>query len=61
MPLVDKVKTGKLALTQQSIAREMQINPIQLDWHLIGYLVVALLVCWLAGIVDCLVKSEVDH
>lgn len=58
MPLVEKVKTGKLALTQAAMAKEMQLNPIYLDWELITYLLLVLLISWLSGLIDCLITAE---
>lgn len=51
-PMVDKVMTGKLLLTQHAIAEEMSLNPIQFDLILGQRLLVIILVVWLVAIID---------
>jgi len=51
-PLIDKVKSGEIALDAQALANEMYINPIVLDPLLVSTLTYILLICWLVGIVD---------
>lgn len=51
-PLVDKVKSGEVALNSQALAREMLKNPITLDPQLVTTLTLTLLTCWLLGVVD---------
>lgn len=51
-PLVDKVKSGEVALNAQALAQEMAKNPITLDPLLVNSLTYTLLICWLVAIVD---------
>jgi len=51
-PLVDKVKSGEVALNSQALAIEISKNPIVLDAQLVSSLTYTLIVCWLVGIVD---------
>jgi hypothetical protein len=51
-PLIDKVKSGELALNGQALANEISKNPILLDPKLVSLLTYILLICWLVGIVD---------
>ncbi len=51
-PLIDKVKSGEVALNGQALAFEVAKNPIILDPQLVSFLTYILLVSWLVGIVD---------
>lgn len=51
-PIMDKVKSGEVALNVNAVAIEMAKNPIILDAQLVSSLTYTLLVCWLVGIVD---------
>ena len=51
-PLIDKVKSGELALNAQALAYEMSKHPITLDPQLVSSLTYILLISWLVGIVD---------
>ncbi|MFB1000770.1 MAG: hypothetical protein QMC13_11190 [Colwellia sp.] len=51
-PLIDKVKSGELALNAQALAYEMSKHPITLDPQLVRSLTYILLISWLVGIVD---------
>ena len=51
-PLVDKVKSGEVALNSQALAVEMSKNPIILDPQLVSTLTYILISCWLVGIID---------
>jgi hypothetical protein len=51
-PLIDKVKSGEVALNGQALAYEVSKNPIILNSQLVSFLTYVLLICWLVGIVD---------
>ena len=51
-PLIDKVKSGEVALSGQALAVEVAKNPIVLDPQLVTTLTYILLMSWLVGIVD---------
>ncbi|TWX52441.1 hypothetical protein [Colwellia hornerae] len=51
-PLIDKVKSGEVALNSQALSAEMSKNPIILDPVLVNTLTYTLLICWLLAIVD---------
>jgi hypothetical protein len=51
-PIVDKVKSGEVALNSQALAYEISKNPITLDPKLVSLLTYVLLICWLVGIFD---------
>jgi hypothetical protein len=51
-PLIDKVKSGEVALSSQALIHEMTKHPIILDPLLVSKLTYTLLICWLVGIVD---------
>jgi len=51
-PLVDKVKSGEVALNSQALAIEISRNPIILDQQLVNTLTYILISCWLVGIID---------
>lgn len=51
-PLIDKVKSGEVALTNQALAAEIYKHPIILDPNLVSALTYILLACWLIGIFD---------
>jgi len=62
-PLVDKVKSGEIALDAQALAQEMVKNPIILDPLLVNSLTYILFICWLVGIVDAYrigIKKDAD-
>jgi hypothetical protein len=51
-PLVDKVKSGEVALNSQALAVEIAKNPIIIDPQLVSTLTYVLLISWLVGIID---------
>ena len=51
-PLIDKVKSGEVALDGQALAYEVSKNPIIFDPQLVSFLTYVLFTCWLVGIVD---------
>ena len=51
-PLIDKVKSGEVALNGQALAIEIAKNPIIFDPKLVSILTTILLSCWLVAIVD---------
>jgi len=51
-PLVDKVKSGEVALNSQALAAEISQNPIIIDQQLVSTLTYILITCWLVGIID---------
>jgi hypothetical protein len=51
-PIIDKVKSGEVALNSHALAYEMSKNPITLDPQLVSVLTYLLLICWVMGIVD---------
>jgi hypothetical protein len=50
--LIDKVKSGEIALNSHALAYEMAKNPIILDSQLASSLTYVLIICWLSGIID---------
>jgi len=62
-PLVDKVKSGEIALDAQALTQEIAKNPIILDPLLVSSLTYTLLICWVVGIVDAYrigIKKDAD-
>jgi hypothetical protein len=51
-PLIDKVKSGELALNGQALINEISKNPIALDPKLVSLLTYILFSCWLVGVID---------
>ena len=51
-PLVDKVKSGEVALNSQALAVEISKNPIIIDHQLVSTLTYILITCWLVGVID---------
>lgn len=51
-PILDKVKSGEVALNSQALVAEIAKNPIILDHQLVSTLTYILITCWLVGIVD---------
>ena len=51
-PLIDKVKSGEVALNSYALLQEMAKNPIILDAQLLRSLTWLLVICWLVGIID---------
>jgi len=51
-PLVDKVKSGEVALNSQALVAEITKNPIIFDHQLVSTLTCILITCWLVGIID---------
>ncbi len=50
--LVDKVKSGEVALTAEAISAALKQQPIVIDPQLYSIVSYALLLCWIIGIVD---------
>ncbi|AOW77017.1 hypothetical protein A3Q34_09205 [Colwellia sp. PAMC 20917] len=51
-PLINKVKSGDVALNSQALIAEMARNPIIVDPILVSTLTYMLLTCWVLAIVD---------
>jgi hypothetical protein len=51
-PLIDKVKSGKVALNGQALVDEIAKNPIILDPELVSILTYILVISWLVGTID---------
>jgi hypothetical protein len=51
-PLINKVKSGEVALNSQALIAEMARNPIIVDPILVSTLTYMLLTCWVLAIVD---------
>ena len=51
-PLIDKIKSGELALNAQALTYEISKNPIILDPKTVSILTYILIISWLLGIVD---------